>query len=168
MYFIMSESVILITTSDPKPVPKSKKSEYKLELEGKNIKWVRVLLSNGDLVFNSYDNHLARDSQIKIWVDGGDQPQITIANAGKYLELKSDKKFKSVGKHTSKIYDRGGGHSVISYFKRTYDTDNPLTRLQILNKNNQVVFEFNQPPGGDDAFIKWILIWPDKYKYDLK
>ena len=169
MYFILLESVTLITTSAAEELPRSKKSSYNLKLEGRNIKWVRVLLSNGDIVFNSYDNHLAKDCKINIWVDGSEQPQIAIRNAGKYLELVSDKKFKlGDGKHSSQIYDQSGGRSVISYFKRTYATDNPITRLQILNKNNQVVFEFNEPPAGDDAFIKWILIWPDKYRYNLK
>jgi hypothetical protein len=176
---LITDSIILITTSEAiniskgkklkdKLNPEDKKLKYKLKLEGKNIQWVRVLLSNGDIVFNGYDNHLAKDSKIKIWVDRGNRPQITIENAGKYLELKSDKEFSSDGvKYRSQIYDISGGRSGISSFKRTYDTDNPISRLQILTKNNRVVFEFNKPPAGDDAFIKWILIWPDVYEYDL-
>jgi hypothetical protein len=177
---ISSESVVLITTSEPKDLTK-KKSGYKLGLEGKNIMWVRVLLSNGDIVFNSYHNHLAKDSKINIWVGSGDQPHISIQNVGDHLELLSDKKFKSDGaKHISKVYGKAGARAGIRYFKLTYATDYPITRFQILIKKNKdkeknkdkdnykVVFEFNEPYDDDDAFIKWILIWPDEYRYNLK
>lgn len=117
-------------------------------LVGKDIRWVRVLLSNGDIVFNAYHNDMAKGGKIKIWVSGDlkddDKHPIEIKKGGGNLELATDKEFVE--------------ESSVAPYKRKY-SGNDIMHVQIRDKNDRTVFEYRKPSLNDDAVVCWILVW---------